>query len=188
MIGITLAAFAATNLDNLALLIGWIASGSIATWRLLAAFISGMLTLLLIAAALNQLSDWMPIEYIGYLGVIPVILGLVTLAGLLRGHHQGTGETLTASAFAVYSTQLANGMDTVLTFAPLMADSTDRVDLVILTVFVIAATLWFALAWLLGRQVARVNLVIRYGRWFAPVVMILVGVYILADTPTDFMN
>ena len=44
---------------------------------------------------------------------------------------------------------------------------------------------WFALARGLSMHAARLRAFERYGHWLAPLAMISIGLYILADTATD---
>ncbi len=70
-------------------------------------------------------------------------------------------------------------------FGPLFADSKMAIDYVILGGFVAMTFVWFGLARILGRHATRFKWIERYGQWIAPIVMIAVGFYILADTGTD---
>ena len=86
---------------------------------------------------------------------------------------------------ALASAQLSNGVDTILVFAPLIADSRLIFDVEIAGIFLLLALAWFGLARLLGARALRLRGVERLGRWLAPLVMIGVGVYILGNTATD---
>ena len=61
------------------------------------------------------------------------------------------------------------------------------VDLVVVIWFVLMTFVWFGLARFLERHAARLAILERYGHWVAPIVLILVGLYILADTSTDIL-
>jgi cadmium resistance protein CadD (predicted permease) len=82
---------------------------------------------------------------------------------------------------------VANGVDTVLVFGPLFADSSETFDVQILIGFVTMAFVWFGVARFLGNHAARITVIDRYGHWVAPIVMIIVGIYILSDTRTDLL-
>jgi cadmium resistance protein CadD (predicted permease) len=181
--------FAATNVDNLALLVGWLVTGRTHREQVFAGHLLGMLALLLLSFGFGLGAELFPVRYVGVLGVVPFLLGLNGLRNLVRA--QGAAESPVASAGAlslplsIASTQLANGVDTVLVFGPLLADSESGVDLVMIVGFVGMALVWYGLARLLERQATRLSGLERYGHWLAPIVLIGVGFYILDNTVTD---
>ena len=85
----------------------------------------------------------------------------------------------------VAATQLSNGVDTVLVFAPLLADSLLRYDAMIAVLFLAMIFVWYGVARILCHQAGRLESVAVVGQWLAPLVMILVGLYILSNTTTD---
>lgn len=187
VIGLVIAAFVATNIDNLTLLVSWIATERRSIGRIFAGYCIGMAGLLVAAALLNLLSAVLPVEYLGYLGIVPIVIGIKALHALRTQDHSTVNVVTSTSIMAIASTQMANGVDTVLTFSPLMAESGTQVDAVIAIVFSITAIGWFGVAWLLGNQASKVAVVARYGQWIAPIIMICVGLYIVDNTATDLL-
>ena len=186
LLGLVALAFASTNLDNLLLLVSWQVGGGIGRTRLFAGYALGMTGVLILSVVLGLVGYLFPVEYLGYLGIVPIIVGLRLL--VLRGAEQSEAPRLGLaglSAAGVAATQLSNGVDTVLVFAPLLADSLAEFDLAIVVLFLVMIVLWFLLAGLLSRHLARLTVVSSAERWIAPLVMIVVGVYILANTATD---
>jgi len=187
LFGVVALAFASTNMDNLLLLVGWQIGGGVSSRRLFAGYLLGMLGVLLIAVIIGLVGYLVPVHYLGYLGVVPVLLGVRLL---LKQFRRGPGEaeplaSAMGGVLAVASTQLSNGVDTVLVFAPLLADSEIVFDLEIAALFVVLIVLWFLLARMLSGHVGRLPAIDRLGRWLAPLVMIGVGLYILSNTTTD---
>jgi len=192
--GLVAVTFVATNLDNLVLLVGWMVADGIPARAIFSGYLLGMLGVLLIALLLGLVGYLIPVELLGYLGVIPIALGLKMLwelrqaATLVCEAIPAPQVSGVATAFAAVAvTQLSNGVDTVLVFAPLLADSREDIDLLIVISFVVVTLLWYAIARLLSGQVQRIRPLTRVGRWIAPVVMILVGIYILGNTGTDMV-
>ena len=184
--------FAATNLDNLALLVGWLLAGRGGHDQVLRGHLLGMLGLLALSCAFGYGANVIPVEYIGYFGWIPILLGLRGLYSIFRANGEVGGARPTAPdqrgrALSIAATQLANGVDTVLVFGPLLADSETGVDFVVIGGFLGMAIAWFALARLLEANAARLRLLDRYGHWIAPIVLIVVGFYILDNTATDVL-
>ena len=194
LFGVVALAFASTNMDNLLLLVGWQLSRSASTPQLFGGYALGMFGVLVIAILIGLVGYLFPLEYLGYLGVVPIVLGLRLLLSNLRGKASETGVPETgvpeavpvgAGVLALASVQLSNGVDTVLVFAPLLADSRLIFDAQIAALFVVLALLWFVLARVVGAHALNLPAVEKAGRWLAPLVMIGVGVYILGNTATD---
>ncbi len=193
LFGVTALAFASTNLDNLLLLVGWQLAGTSSAAQLFAGYALGMLGVLLIAVLLGLVGYLFPLEYLGYLGLVPMLLGVRLLIENFRAGpsdsaqmHQGA-VAAASGALTIASTQLSNGVDTVLVFAPLLADSELVFDAEIAGLFLLLMVLWFGLARWLGSRALKLPVVSRGGRWLAPLVMIGVGLYILGNTATDMV-
>ena len=187
LFGVVALAFASTNLDNLLLLVGWQLARSSSAKQLFAGYALGMLGVLLISVLIGLVGYLFPIEYLGLLGIVPMLLGLRLLMQNARVEASAAEQALPASAgvLAIASTQLSNGVDTVLVFAPLLADSQLIFDAEIAGLFLLLTLLWFGLARVLGKRAVKSPIVGHLGRWLAPLVMIGVGVYILGNTATD---
>ncbi len=76
----------------------------------------------------------------------------------------------------------------MLVFAPLFADSLMQINISIAIAFLIAACAWYILAISIGHHANKVELVARYGSWIAPVIMVVLGLYILDNTVTDVVR
>jgi cadmium resistance protein CadD (predicted permease) len=188
-VGLFASSFAATNVDNLALLVGWLLSGQGRRRPIFIGHLLGMLAVLLLSLAFGLGANLIPIRYVGYLGVIPIGLGLKGLYELLRKGADrdatSNGTTMPATPLAIAATQVANGLDTVLVFGPLLGDSSSGVDLMLVGGFAVMTLVWFRLARFLEYHASRLVVLERYGHWISPIVLILVGLYILTDTITD---
>lgn len=189
LFGVVALAFASTNLDNLLLLVGWQLGGAVPPGRLFAGYALGMAGVLVIAVLIGLVGYLFPLGYLGYLGVIPILLGLKLLVANLGRTGDGPSDAVSAagSLLAVATTQVSNGVDTVLVFAPLLADSQLIFDAEIAVLFLVLVCLWFVLARVLSRHASRLPLIERLGHWLAPLVMIGVGLYILGNTATDMV-
>ena len=192
LFGVVTLAFASTNLDNLLLLVGWRLGRTVSGLELFTGYLLGMLGVLLLAILIGLIGYLFPLEYLGYLGIVPMLLGLRLLAQQFRttlekaspASRPSQGASA-AGVLALASTQLSNGVDTVLVFAPLLADSRLIFDAQIAGLFLLLMLLWFGLAQLLSAHAARLPAIERLGAWLAPLVMIGVGLYILSNTATD---
>lgn len=191
MIALAAGTFAGTNVDNLVLLVGWMLGGRVPRHHIFMGYALGMVLLLVIAFGLGFSANGIDVRYLGYLGVIPILLGVKMLFGLrsearvdVDSRQQPNPQ---ASIFAIASTQLTNGVDTTLVFSPLLADSVGDIDYLIVGCFAVMVAVWFAVARFLSLHVSRLKGVTLVGQWLAPLIMILVGLYILDNTATDLV-
>ncbi len=184
-------AFAATNLDNLLLLTTWmLAPGT--RWRAVAGGLAlGMLALVGIAFAIGWGVSYAAAGhagYLGYLGVIPLGLGSYKLVRALRKQTlqaRGSGPAQPALVLGYAGTQIANGGDTVVVFAPLLIDTQDSYDWLVGVTIAVCATLLFVIARWLARHARRIALLETHAEVIAAVVMMSVGCFILLDTAAD---
>ena len=190
-VGLFASSFAATNIDNLALLVGWLLRDPTESRQVFVGHLLGMFALLLLTIAFGLGANLLPLRFVGYLGVIPIALGLkgiYALSGRSDETDTASGATTAhTSALSIAAVQVANGVDTVLVFGPLLGDSELGVDFILIGGFIMMAVAWFGLAHILERHATRLALLERYGHWISPIVLILVGFYILDTTATDLV-
>ena len=124
--GLIASSFAATNIDNLALLVSWLLTGRVWRNQILGGYLLGMLAILGFSCAFGLGANLFPVQYVGYLGVIPIALGLKGLYAIYRTNDEAdpasSTESLRVVPLSIAATQLANGVDTILVFGPLLAD------------------------------------------------------------------
>ena len=84
VLGLVVASFVATNIDNLALLVGWLVSKQVALSRIFAGYMTGMFILLLLSIIISFVSFVIPLSYLGFFGVIPLLMGFIMLLRLVR--------------------------------------------------------------------------------------------------------
>ena len=178
-------AMISTNLDNLAVLLGLILI--IEQRRAIAGFAvaQAMVLSLAMIVAIGLDQSGIP-EWIGYLGVIPLVFGL---RGIWQQYRGDAGEDISAkgAVSSVVTLFLSLSVDSFAVMTPLLADSTPSFRLAALLGAAVAAFLLVAVAaWgaprakSLGPQVARLDRI-------APYVMVCVGLYILFNSPTDLL-
>ena len=179
--------YIATNVDNLLLLVAWMLGRHGSTGRILAGYWIATIAILLASWALGLSANVIPIHYVGYLGLVPITLGVTTLIRQFRGREDvpvGLAPEK-CSVFAITTTLFANSADTMLVFSPLLADSETGTDYMIVVGYIAMATIWFLLALFFSRHAARLQPVSVAARWLAPLIMIVIGFYILDNTLTD---
>ena len=173
----SVAAFAATNLDDLLVLMllfgqaeDRLSRGKICLGQLLGI---GVLTLASVAAALGL--RMVPGQYVRLLGAVPILLGV-------RAWLDRDGEAESASAAGVLSTALltvANGGDNIGVYLPLFAQMRGGERTVTLLVFALLCGLWCAVSRRLAALPAVAQIISRHKSWLVPLVLVLLGLCIL---------
>ncbi len=190
IVSLTLAGFVATNIDNLLILVALLAT-SHSRWPVLAGYgaaATTVLALCLVGAALGSLvrPDW-----VGYLGILPVLMGL-HLAW--RGwRERSAGPTPEAppsrgAAGAAFLLTLSNSGDSIALFLPLLAETERESVMLLLALYLGLVLAWAGFARVVAaRQLLATTLQV-HSRWLLPCVMIAVGSYVLLDTTTDTLK
>lgn len=193
IIGIGAVAFIGTNLDNLLLLVAMHARYERQPGTVTAGYCAGMLVIGCIAALIGEVGEFIPLAWLGLLGVVPITMGVFALWKLFRKDANAPTAAVADAdnRLAVFSTllttQLSNGTDTVIAFSTLLADSNDRSDYLLFPTFLAMIGVFSALAYYLLRHARARQFLSRYGQYVTPVILILVGVYIIDNTLTDLV-
>ena len=105
IIPITVAAFAGTNLDNVLLLIALLSASGIRRRQVIGGYLFAMFLLLGISFAVGKAAELIPAGYLGYLGVVPFSLGIISLIRLMPGEKSGPAdpEPKLSSASSVFA-------------------------------------------------------------------------------------
>lgn len=188
---VTAAAFVGTNLDNLILLIALYSRYLHQSKIVTAGYIAGMFVIGLIVFFVSEAGDFIPVAYLGSLGIIPVVIGLKGLFELYRKKQNATTSDSTISAsgktvfLSVFMTQLSNSADTIITFTIFQFDSKDTMDYVISSTFLVMIFVFAGVAFYSLKHRNLRKFLDRFGHWITPFILIFVGLYIISDTATD---
>ena len=175
-------AYAATNIDNLFILAS-LGAGRGRRGQLVAGFVVASCIVLLVASMAMFIDRVMPPDVLGYLGFVPVSIGVYLLL-FTSAQEQGPARRATAWP-AIAGLLIANSGDTIFAIGPLFAESGSDARAGLAIGFALAAAVWLFLILNLSERVACSELLSRIGHRIAPWMMILVGLYILSDTATD---
>jgi len=193
IIAVTSGAFIGTNLDNLILLVALYSRYRNHSRTVTAGYISGMLLIGVISFIIGFGGGFIPISYLGFLGVVPIFMGVIALLQLFRSKQEEVDSSfarensLKTIFMAVLITQLSNGADSIITFSVFLADSTPSTDYLIVLTFLamILVFTWVASYALTHRRLS--DILDRYGRYVTPFILILVGLYIISNTASDLL-
>jgi cadmium resistance protein CadD (predicted permease) len=149
------------------------------------------LVILAISTVGVALGDWLDPGAVGYLGVIPIGLGLYTL------QRRGSDTAVAIPGYAVagagamrlgmgsFALMLGNSGDSLALLVPLLAESSRQFLPAVLASWVMMALLFAGLALYIGGNERLAKRIDDRGSLVIPWVMVAVGLYILLDTATD---
>ena len=178
-----------TNLENVVVAVAAFCNSRTPVSALGIGFVVGLVFLLGVSWLTGVGAGLIPTRFLGYLGVIPIALGLreyfrQNAPQPEQAGSADSGRWMQAIA-AVGLRMIANGIDTIAVFAPLIAESeaTDRLVLALGYVGTSVMLGWFCVRACTHPRLA--ELIDRHGSRIAPFLMIGIGVYILLNTATD---
>ena len=193
IIPVAAGAFIATNLDNFALLVTFLVRYRDRTLIVAGAYFTSIFLLGLTGYAIGSAAATAPVEYLGWLGLMPMAIGTAGVVRLVRERTSSelTREAVTGHGRTVFLTtlmsQLGNGGDTIITFGALFADSNQLSDTLIILTLTAMAIIFFLSARHAIRHPAIEERVENLARYLTPFILIIVGTYIVANTATDVL-
>jgi cadmium resistance protein CadD (predicted permease) len=175
-VGVAIVAFASTNVDDLVLLTTWFADRRSNTLQVVVGQFLGIGVLVALSLAGATAALLVPVEWLRWLGLVPVAIGVRKL--MSGDHANGPAAGPGSSVLPVAAVTFANGGDNIGVYVPLFA-SLDRWHLA-LTVLVFAGmtAVWCALSLALVRNPLFGRAVAVGGSRIAPWVLILIGLSI----------
>lgn len=129
-----------------------------------------------------------PKEYIGFLGLVPIALGIKEWIGYLRSRRRATTDDLEEKQdisrgflWSVVLITISNGADNIGVYMPLFAGYTVFQMIIVIIVFAVMIALWC----LLGKKLSDLpgvrDFLLRYKYLIVPIVFILLGIYIMIE-------
>jgi cadmium resistance protein CadD (predicted permease) len=193
IIPVAAAAYVATNLDNFILLVALLARYRNHTANVIGGFIASTLILVLVGMWIGKAANIVPVEYLGLLGFVPISIGVFELIQLRRSKSK-VAETEVESVdgaqkvfMTTLSSQLGNGVDTVVVFGVLFIDSVAAADFLAIITFAAMAFIFVCVGIYAVRHPALRKRIDRHAHRVMPFILILVGAYVVANTATDLV-
>jgi len=186
IVAVAVVGFLSTSLDNLGVLVALFAAREIAPWRLAAIYFAVTWTLTGLGWGMSALAEYAIEENVGYLGVVPIALGIRS-AWLLRhpGRDASASASTVAGSIAAALLIFATSADNLLVALSLFADAARALDPTLCATLVACSVGWCVLAFWLARRSPVAMVLQRTVRPLLPLLLVAVGVYILIDTATD---
>lgn len=190
VLGIT--AFAATNADDLLLLVLFFGNRHYRARDVFLGQVMGIGLLVIISLILSLAVSAVPRPWIGMLGLLPIAIGARELIARRDGADDG-GDAPKPNpaimrrdygrrrALAVAGVTLANGGDNIGVYTPLFTVHSAVDTLVLLLVFIVLTWLWLNGAYYLARRSTMAMQIQRLGHAVFPYALIILGVVILVQ-------
>ncbi len=173
-------AHAATNLDNLAMLL--VLSYSVGRQKALAGFLLAQAIVLGLAMALGSGTEALIGAHARWLGLVPIAFGIMAFR---QRDERRTALPGSSGALAVTALFLGLSFDTLAVLTPVFADSTLRFDLDALTGASLSSLAIGGSVYALTRAPRRSLPALKRFNRIAPFIMIAAGIYVLLNTGTD---
>jgi cadmium resistance transport/sequestration family protein len=191
-----MAAFAATNLDDILVLMLFFAQRPQRKLQIVVGQYLGFGLLVVLSLPGYFGGAFIPKAWIGWLGLLPLAIGLKMLwqpdtdSGTSAAPDIDSsaappnwlGHLLSPLIYQVAAVTVANGGDNISIYVPLFAGKTPSGLATILVTFGVMVGLWCGLALNLVRQPTLGQLLTKYGDRLVPWVFITLGCYILYDS------
>ena len=194
-VGIGIAAFVSTDIDDLFLLAAFFADTRLHRLSIVIGQYLGIGALVLISAVAASLALTIPDAWLALLGLVPLLMGLARLRALRVSAADTAGNSdvrriqeqehtaerrLGLPALGVASVTIANGGDNVAVYVPLFATTFEAIATYALT-FAVMTGAWCTLGYLLVNNNVLGTAIRRYGHVILPIVLIALGLYIVSD-------
>ena len=193
--------FAATNIDDLFILLLFFSQidDSFRRKHIIVGQYLGFIGLILFSLVGFLVSFIIPREWIGFLGLVPIFIGIYKLfnpeqGGITDRNGNNSKQTsnppslfssfVSPKTYAVASITFANGGDNIGTYIPLFANSDFFRLSAIVGIFLALVAVWCFIGYRLTQQPEIGHAFSRWGHIFVPYVLISLGGYIFIANRT----
>lgn len=189
-IGEACATFAVTNIDDLFVLVTFNAEAAksrvLTPWKIVLGQFLGFTIIIAISMIGFGISLVLPPEPIGFLGLLPILLGVWKFCQLFYDTPEEPTEVSTAAAMKgvlkVALITLMNGGDNIGTYIPLFAQVERAAIPIYIIVYYILLALWCLAASLIMRQKHILALAQKYVDYILPLLYTGLGIFIIVKS------
>lgn len=179
-------AFISTNIDDIFLLMLFFGNRKFTSSQIVIGQVLGITTLIAVSVIGSFVRLILEPAYVGLLGLFPIYLGIRALFELTKNESEENEEMKVASGksavLAVAGVTIANGGDNIGIYIPLFTTVGTIDKTIMIAIFLIMTLLWCAVARYLTTHPLLAGTIEKYGKKVMPVVLILLGVYILYES------
>jgi cadmium resistance transport/sequestration family protein len=185
-------AFIATNVDDLFIIMMLLTQSSkkFRKHHIFAGQFVGMIVLIMISLVGLIAGLFIPLPYIGLLGLFPIYLGIKEI---IEQDDDDEIESIATSedprlfstaTFSVASITIANGGDNIGVYIPLFISQTTLQLVLMIIIFLVLTSLWLVAANYLAQHPIVAKNLKKYNHILFPAMLILLGVYIIFECGT----
>ena len=182
----SIVAFISTNIDDIFLLMLFYARGKFSRTNIVLGQYLGISTLVMISFVGAYIGSFFDQRYVGLLGLFPIYLAIRETIDLFRSNNEDDNKTELKSSgiFAIAGVTIANGGDNVGVYIPLLSAMSPSEKIQLVVVFALATYTWCRIAQYLASHPLVAKQLSKYGHILTPVVLFLLGVFILFESGT----
>ena len=186
------AVFIATNLDDLFVLMIFFSNKEFKTKQIVLGQYIGVMALIATSALSYFLQLIIPLNWIGLLGILPIIIGLKKLKDLkdkkeISANYNVNEENKSyfskvrsSKSLLVALISFINGGDNIEVYIPLFASISLNQMFIVISVFLIMILIWCYISFNLVEDRIVGDKIKKYGHIILPFVLIFLGIIILA--------
>lgn len=185
LILVAISAFAATNIDDLVVLMFFFAAGNEKNSIVIGQYL-GFLSIVMVSSTAYFLQFLVPSYFLSLLGIFPVAIGFKKLADLRQDDNREEDVELDDTSgswrkiFQVASVTFTNGGDNLGVYGPLFAGMSASNIFLVIMVFMVMVGIWCILAILMVENRFLQDKIEKYGHVLLPFVLITLGLLIIA--------
>jgi cadmium resistance protein CadD (predicted permease) len=186
-----IALFAGTNVDDMVIITLLSASARAGKppkyWQIWAGQYVGFAVLIGGALLLGRGLALAPERFLWILAVLPFGIGAYGLFKVIRARITGEDDdddniSATAGMYGVAAITIIDGGDDIAAYTPFYATIHTSEIVVSICVFAVIIAVWCLIGGYISRYKKIADLIEEWGDWILPVTMMLLGVYVLAET------
>lgn len=184
-LGLGVALFASTDIDDLFVLVGLFADGRFRAANIAIGQFLGISALIAISVIASLLALAFNPAYVGLLGLLPILMGIKRLIDLRRGIDDDEAVVpswrsgAAGQVLSVVTVTIANGGDNISAYAPLFATQSPWQTAAVASAMLAMTGVWLGTAhWLVNHRTIGAP-IRRYGERLVPFVLLVLGCYIL---------
>lgn len=192
-VGTACASFAITNIDDIFVLITFFAEAStsqkLTPLKITIGQYIGLTVIVGVSMIGYGLAQAIPAEPIGFLGLLPLLVGVYRLLDALLPSQNLESEELEKSKYAniksvlkVSAITIMNGGDNIGTYTPLLSQAKGAQIAVYIVVYYILLGVWCLAAFLLFKQKHILRVFQKFSRWGIPFLYLGLGIYIIVKS------
>lgn len=189
-IGEACATFAITNVDDMFVLVTFYAEAStsrtLTPWKITIGQIVGFSAIITVSMIGYGISLVLPSEPLGFLGLLPIILGLWNFTKLFYDEDDDETEVTTAASargiFKVALVTIMNGGDNIGTYIPLFSQLKGPTIAIYIITYYILLIVWCLVAFLIMKQRHILKLVQKYVEYILPLLYTGLGIFIIVKS------